>query len=415
MSWREKLRPASFRGVPFFVDDTSTSTGRKIQLHEYPKRDLPYSEDLGKVSKSYAIRAFVVGEDCFEQRDALLDALEQEGGGTLVHPTLGTINVKAGACRFSDARTQGGVVRFDLVFYPGDEIEAPTATVNSSQQIIGSGKTFVASAKDRFSSAIADINFNGVNLRALGESLDDLYTTCAEEFSDFSSVVGDAASFVSIAANNPSLLPSYLIDSVASEFGFSGAVNSLFQSYGSTLSSLNAISSSLSNSNSSSKGGEDTAKLSKAVSDLVNDSLVLKGAGEVAQLPVATKPTPPSNAPTVDQQAQQEITRPDVPVADDVIDARENFSEAVWQASMDADAEHFTVTNDLRQTVYKHMCEVAKAGVSLVSVDLNEVTPALVIAWRQWHDATRSAEVTQRNNIIHPGFVSDPQVWLAQK
>ena len=97
MSWREKLRPASFRGVPFFVDDTSTSTGRKIQLHEYPKRDLPYSEDLGKVSKSYAIRAFVVGEDCFEQRDALLDALEQEGSGTLVHPTLGTINVKAGS------------------------------------------------------------------------------------------------------------------------------------------------------------------------------------------------------------------------------------------------------------------------------------------------------------------------------
>lgn len=415
MSWRERLRPASFRGVPFFVDDTSTSTGRKIQLHEYPKKDIPYTEDLGKVSKSYSIRAFVIGEDCFDQRDALLDALEQSGPGTLIHPTLGTITVQAGPCRFSDSRTEGGVIRFDLIFYPGEEIEAPAATVNSSQQIITSGKTFVDSAKDRFNNAINDINFNGVNIRAVGESLADVYTTCAEEFSDFSSLVGDAASFVSIAANNPSLLPSYLIDAVAAEFGFSGAVDSLYQSYGSTLSSLNAISSSLNEQESSSNSGEDTAKLTTAVTDLVKDTLILKGAGEVSQLPVVTEALPPSTTPDVDQQAQQGIERPDVPVADDVIDARENLNEAIWDVSMNADAEHFISMNDLRQTIYKHMCDVATAGVSLVAVDLNEVTPALVIAWRQWQDATRSAEVTQRNNVIHPGFVSNETVWLAQK
>ena len=415
MSWREKLRPASFRGVSFFVDETSTSTGRKIQLHEYPKRDLPFSEDMGKVSKFYSMRAFVIGPDCLAQRDALLEALEQAGSGTLVHPSLGTITVKAGACSFSDSRTEGGVIRFDLIFYPGDEIKAPAATVNSSQLIITSGKTFVESAKERFTSAIEEINLGGVNLRVLGNSLASVYTVAAEEISDFSEVVGDVASFVSIAANSPSLLPGMLLDSVAAEYGFTGAVQSVFQSYGSTISSLNAISSGLSETKAVTGGGDDTTKLADAVSGLVQDSLVLKSAGEVAMVTVAAEPVAATTTPDVDQQSQTPIYREEVPVADDVIESREKLSEAIWEVSLTADSNHFVSLNGLRQRIYKHLSEVAQAGVNLVSVDLTAVTPALVIAWRQWHDATRSQEVVQRNKVVHPGFVSNESVWLAQK
>ena len=49
MSWREKLRPASFRGVRFFVDDTSTSTGRKIQLQQ--RRSQPLQGRLSSDSR----------------------------------------------------------------------------------------------------------------------------------------------------------------------------------------------------------------------------------------------------------------------------------------------------------------------------------------------------------------------------
>ena len=47
-SWREDLRPASFRGVPFLVDESHVVIGRRVVLHEYPLRDKPYAEDLGK-------------------------------------------------------------------------------------------------------------------------------------------------------------------------------------------------------------------------------------------------------------------------------------------------------------------------------------------------------------------------------
>ncbi|MCV1299487.1 DNA circularization N-terminal domain-containing protein, partial [Escherichia coli] len=39
--WREKLLEASFRGVPFKVEEESAGTGRRVETHEYPNRDKP--------------------------------------------------------------------------------------------------------------------------------------------------------------------------------------------------------------------------------------------------------------------------------------------------------------------------------------------------------------------------------------
>ena len=51
----ENLRPASFRGVAFEVESHSESGGRRIELHEYPLRDTPYAEDLGKKAGKWQI------------------------------------------------------------------------------------------------------------------------------------------------------------------------------------------------------------------------------------------------------------------------------------------------------------------------------------------------------------------------
>lgn len=46
--WRDRLHDASFRGVPFKVEEESAGTGRRVETHEYPNRDKPYTEDPGK-------------------------------------------------------------------------------------------------------------------------------------------------------------------------------------------------------------------------------------------------------------------------------------------------------------------------------------------------------------------------------
>lgn len=59
----KNLRPASWRGVPFQVDSTDMGAGRRTQLHEYPQRDKPWVEDLGRAAREVAFDGFVTGAD----------------------------------------------------------------------------------------------------------------------------------------------------------------------------------------------------------------------------------------------------------------------------------------------------------------------------------------------------------------
>lgn len=46
MTWKDRLQDASFRGVPFKVEEESAGTGRRVETHEYPNRDKPYKTVL---------------------------------------------------------------------------------------------------------------------------------------------------------------------------------------------------------------------------------------------------------------------------------------------------------------------------------------------------------------------------------
>lgn len=123
--WRGRLQRASFRGVPFFVDDAGTEGGRRWAHFEYPGRDLPYSEDLGRTQRKYALRAYALGDDYMGTRDRLLAALETAGPGRLVHPYVGELSVCVDAYRTHEADDEGGICRFDLAFTESSETAAP--------------------------------------------------------------------------------------------------------------------------------------------------------------------------------------------------------------------------------------------------------------------------------------------------
>jgi len=49
-----------YDGVPFFVDSGARDTGRRTVVHEYPKRDNPYAEDMGRRAIEYSVRGYVI-------------------------------------------------------------------------------------------------------------------------------------------------------------------------------------------------------------------------------------------------------------------------------------------------------------------------------------------------------------------
>ena len=92
-------------------------------------------------------------------------------------------------------------------------------------------------------------------------------------------------------------------------------------------------------------------------------------------------------------------------MADDVLALRDALNEAIWQASLKADPDHYQALNSLRQQMAAHLTAVASSGVRLINLSFKQSLPALVVAYQQFADATRVTEVTQRNGVAHPGFL----------
>ena len=117
MSWRDQLKDASFRGVPFFVDASSWSAGRNTVIHEFVQRDKPFVEDLGRKTRQFKIDAWVCAHPSndfnpWPQRDSLIAAFETAGIGTFVHPYYGELTGYASAEITESGTDQGGYVKF---------------------------------------------------------------------------------------------------------------------------------------------------------------------------------------------------------------------------------------------------------------------------------------------------------------
>ncbi|MEN4843378.1 DNA circularization N-terminal domain-containing protein, partial [Pantoea agglomerans] len=79
MSWNDNLQDASLRGIAFKVDSDEATFGRRVQVHEYPNRDKPWAEDLGRATRRFSVQAYLIGDDFFEQRNRLIEAIEKPG------------------------------------------------------------------------------------------------------------------------------------------------------------------------------------------------------------------------------------------------------------------------------------------------------------------------------------------------
>ncbi|AVB27911.1 DNA circularization N-terminal domain-containing protein [Pseudomonas syringae pv. syringae] len=472
-TWRDSLLPASFRGVGFFIEKAVVPAGRKGQLHEFPQRDEPYFESLGKQSKVHTLTGFIVGPDCFEQRDKLLQALEQEGAGELVHPWLGRVQVQVGECGVTHNLSEGGLVRLDLKFYPANPLKFPVSTLNTRRQLLGASESLLDSALRRYRSVMATVDAVRINIQALRSALSGVFATIQRQFTPFMTIYSDVTALVHSLVNAPltvsTLFTTFFASfdgdsrrarrangtssiggastetnagsgsgsstgggsgngsasgsngtaasSAAARSGSNGGVSSVETvDYRSVISEATQQAEAVSGINLVSQGsGLDTGVTAQAAANLVQDALLVKVAKIIASMPVATTVTPLTVVPSLDQQVTQALQRVDVPVADDVIELRDTLSSAIWEASLKADPEHYLALNTLRQALIRHLNAVAASGVRLVDLKVSEPLPALVLAYRRFGDASRAQEMVQRNRLAHPGFVPPGTLKIAQE
>lgn len=121
----------SFRGVSFYIiDNAERSGGNRLIKHEYPLRDIGRVENMGRSTASTTINAVVVGNDCKEQADALIEALDNPESGELQHPDYKTQQVYIETWSSRTIASEQRVVYFSITFTPNTDAESPIVDEN---------------------------------------------------------------------------------------------------------------------------------------------------------------------------------------------------------------------------------------------------------------------------------------------
>lgn len=138
--WRERMQPARFRDAEFHVELDGQASGRRVVVHEYPKRNKPYAEDMGRRAVRHIVDGYIIMSptepDYIPARDALIDALEADGPGWLVHPLLPAMLVMCEGYTVNESRERGGFCKFDMTFVEAGDTGGPTVEENTQVQAV---------------------------------------------------------------------------------------------------------------------------------------------------------------------------------------------------------------------------------------------------------------------------------------
>jgi len=385
MAWRDRLQKGSFRGVLFFTTAAGGVFGRRNVVHEYPLRDLPYSEDLGRMARQFDIEALVLGDGYMAARDRLIEALEKAGAGELVHPYRGRLRVVVVDASVSETTDEGGVARFRITFVESGEKNEPSAQTNTARAVEAAADKAATASKNRFAAVFAAAGWldfvgaaaiAGVNgaLTAIQSAM-NLSILSGDLLPGFLSGLSGISTRLTAMIRSPSLLASSLYAQVGGLFDvtstYSGALTSLRSLFGFGAHAQTVPQ--------TTPNRRQQAANQAAVITLVRQAAAIEASRALANI-----------TPANYNEA--------IALRDEVAGQLETLAET-------ADDEVYAALTDLRIAVVKDIAVRAADLSRLVQYPMQNTLPALVVSYRIYGSTTQADDIVRRNNIRHPGFV----------
>lgn len=405
-----QLQPASFRGVPFQVNAAGVEAGRRVQVHEYPQRDKPWAEDLGRATRAFTVDAFVIGVDYIQQANALIAAAEQEGPGTLVHPWLGSLQVAMkDLLRVNfDASLGQAIVSFSFVepgelAFPAASNSTPSISQIAADTMCTAGvesfsKTFMVSGLPSFVSDLAGFNISKAFSFAGG---------LGGSFSPLSAWARQLGGYATTAQSLLGL-PLQLGQQVMDWFDLSGIVAAL--SIGSA-----GAGPTFATASATRPGTDPLAAMALGIVGLAGNG----GAGGVLNAPIPALTATPARRQQIQNnaainglvrramlaQAVGISSHVDASVQAPALAVRNALCQALDMESLVADDVSYDALQAARRAVWTDLTARASGGARVLDYTPTAVQPALVLAYDRYEDAGRAVELADRNGIVHPGFV----------
>lgn len=385
--WKQRLRPASFAGVPFKVKSHEATGGRRVVTHEFPLKDKPFTEDLGHKATGFTVSAYVLGAAYFDDRDALLTALDQPGSAQLVHPYLGNLSVVCTGWSLSETTDEGRVARFALTFIESGEADFPS---DIDDQIAASSVA-AEIAQEASATDFADMfSVDGLSDFFTGDATAWL-TSAANGLGDISKAVNNELSggvgFLNTIENFTGSLGTLIrapLNLANQFFGLVSGVTSLFDS---PLSATQALFGMF-------NFGNDAPTVPQTTTTRIRQQTNRDAIFALTQRAViiqAANLAPAATYPTLDVAEQTRDT-----IADGL--------DAQMENPLTPDPV-FTALQDLRTAVVDGVPPPSVALPNLTTYTPQITMPSLVIAYALYQNAGRELEIVQRNKVRNPGFV----------
>jgi prophage DNA circulation protein len=442
MSWRDNMQPASLNGIPFFVDSAGGKFGRRIALHEYPGRDKPYPEDMGRKARSLNVQAFVIGADYMQGRDQLIAEVEKAGAKRLVHPWLGRLDVTITEFDLEESTREGGMATLTFSFVEAGADVLPAAVESAPAATIAQADEAHTSVMDDFK-ALADFNpasWVQEHMKSLTDAID---SGLADMIGGMPMPGGLLDSAISageamLLGRNPL---SAVMGQLSSPAGFVSSLVSVASGSTGLLSRVVSVgygrllrSGALSDLGTSSNffGGSPVAKpgrvipVQSAAAPLPAYSArpmtplrLVKSLEPTVSWPVAPSGTATKQIAAVNQAAtvaavdrvsaieQARLTAAlQYPSKQDCYAVRDYVCHRLAALSKTANYDVYIKLQKLRSAVHKDLTARGNAYAALTTIHCNATLPALVISYRHFGTATRATEILARNpDIEHPAMI----------
>lgn len=397
-SWKDGLLPASFRGVAFFYFDAERAGGRRLALHEFPLRDTPYVEDLGRKLRQFRVEAYVLGDDYFATRDALLDALEAEGPGTLVHPYQGPVSVAVLQFRQRETREDGRMALFEIEFVEAGAVASPVSVTDTAGAAIDQSDATIAQIIASFEDSYG---LTGSGTAFLQGASTDLLTNFETAVQPLKAWPG-----VDTVTANQSL--ETLLDDVGSAASLAADITGFFLAYA----DASAASYPAPDPTQSSRGvplAADTSFGLAALAQWGSDFAPVMGA---TPLRVQQAANQTALVTLVQGAATAALARlyanTAFASAADAESARALIETSIDDLALtaaDAGDDAYQDWLSLGQTVSSDLTTRAAQLPDVVEYRFVKSLPSLVLANRFYQDATRGDELVARNDPQHPLFM----------
>lgn len=239
--WRDRLRQNAWLNAPFEYVSHTINVGWRLQTHQYPERDTPWTQNLGRDAESLTVVGYVSGHDYDIRRDAVLKAAREGSTGTLVLSRVGPIQAELKSCSCAESVADGGKATFTFQFVEPGKRELPAWERDTSGLLASSVQSVESSARDDFDESFSLPGFPSFvtddALSTLTAGLDALRSfngRVAGVIAPFSEVAGridDIGSELRSLVLSPRSLVNSIVDVARSSFGVLQSVDGALAGY----------------------------------------------------------------------------------------------------------------------------------------------------------------------------------------